>query len=296
MISPLFEFLEFRCVMGTICLQCGDRGFDNAFVFCVKCLDVAVHRYCLDVIPETFDEFVRWVCEDCEAAAQEQSALHGHYAIQSQTSYHKVGKNIKGFSAVGTEKNDIGAAQTKERVYKAGSEQSYNACPKLDLVENGESAGVSSSPTQLGDMNVEHAILSAADERKRCQPSSSQQLEEEKVKDTEMQNAKLRDDVSLEKNVKKKRRITESNVQKDQHGLNASSEQSNGKCANIDIAECSRLASDSALPNKLKENEGSEQKDQRFISIKPHDLDTDPSMAEHPSISCSGSSKKFTEE
>ncbi|KAK4390979.1 hypothetical protein Sango_2161200 [Sesamum angolense] len=231
---PLPKGLPF---LGTICLQCGDRGFDNAFVFCVKCLDVAVHRYCLDVIPETFDEFVRWVCEDCEAAAQEQSALHGHYAIQSQTT------------------------------------------------------GGSSSPTQLGDMNVEHAILSAADERKKCQPSSSHQLEEEKVKDTEMQNAKLRDDVSPEKNVKKKRRIMESNVQKDQHGLNASSEQSNGKCANIDIAECSRLASDSALPNKLKENEGSEQKDQRFISIKPHDLDTDPSMAEHPSISCSGSSK-----
>ncbi|KAL0438208.1 UNVERIFIED_CONTAM: hypothetical protein Slati_2303800 [Sesamum latifolium] len=265
--------------MGTICLQCGDRGFDNAFVFCVKCLDVAVHRYCLDVIPETFDEFVRWVCDECEAA------------VQSQTSHHKVAKNIKGFSGVGTEKNDIGAVQTKERVYKAGSEQSYNACTKLDLVENGESAGGSSSPTQLGDMNVEHAILSAADERKRCQPSSSQQLEEEKDKDTQIQNTMLRDDVSLKKNVKKKRRIMESNMEKDQHRLNTSSEQSNGKCANIDVAECSRLASDSALPNKLKENEGSKQKDQRFISINPHDLDTDPSMAEHPTISCSGSSK-----
>ncbi|XP_011101633.1 uncharacterized protein LOC105179671 isoform X2 [Sesamum indicum] len=277
--------------MGMICLQCGDRGFDNAFVFCVKCLDVAVHRYCLDVIPETFDEFVRWVCDECEAAAQEQSSLDGYDAIQSQTSYHKVAKNIKGFSGVGTEKNDVEAVQTKERVYKAGSEQSYNACTKLDLVENGESAGGSSSPTQLGDMNVEHAILSAADERKRCQPSSSQQLEEEKVKDTQMQNAKLCEDVSLKENVKKKRRIMESDLEKDQHRLDTSSKQSDGKCANIDIAECSRLASDSTLPNKLKENEGSKQKDQRCISIKPHDLDTDPRMAEHPTISCSGSSK-----
>ncbi|KAL0360345.1 UNVERIFIED_CONTAM: hypothetical protein Sradi_3719000 [Sesamum radiatum] len=282
------DFYLGRIFQGTICLQCGDKGFDNAFVFCVKCLDVAVHRYCLDVIPETFDEFVRWVCDECEAAAQEQSALHGHDAIQSQTSHHKVAKNIKGFSGVGTEKNDIGAVQTKERVYKAGSEQSYNACTKLDLVENGESAGVSSSPSQLGDMNVEHAILSAADGKERCQPSSSQRLEEEKVKETQMQNTKLH---SLKKNVKKKRRIMESNMEKDQHRLNTSSEQSNGKCADIDIAECSRLASDSELPNKLKENEGSKQKDQRFISIKPHDLDTDPSMAEHPTISCSGSSK-----
>ncbi|KAK4429549.1 hypothetical protein Salat_1255500 [Sesamum alatum] len=277
--------------MGTICLQCGDRGFDNALVFCVKCLDVAVHRYCLDVIPETFDEFVRWVCDECEAAAGEQFALRRHDAVRSQTSDHKGAKYIKGFSGVGTKKSDIGAVQTKERVYKDGSEQSYNACTKLGLVENGESAGGSSSPTQLGDVNAEHAILSAADERKGCQPSSSQQLEEEKVKDSQMQNAKLCDDDSLKENVKKKRRITESNMRKDQHRLNTSSEQSDGKCANMDIADCARLASDSALPNKLKENEGSKRKDQRCISIKPQDLDTDPSMAEHPTISCSGSSK-----
>ncbi|XP_016479602.1 PHD finger-containing protein 1-like isoform X1 [Nicotiana tabacum] len=52
--------------MVTICLQCGDKGFSNAFVFCVECLEVAVHRYCLDKIPETFDEYVCWVCDDCE--------------------------------------------------------------------------------------------------------------------------------------------------------------------------------------------------------------------------------------
>ncbi|XP_019265509.1 PREDICTED: uncharacterized protein LOC109243063 isoform X2 [Nicotiana attenuata] len=52
--------------MVTICLQCGDKGFSNAFVFCVECLEVAVHRYCLDKIPETFDEYVCWVCDACE--------------------------------------------------------------------------------------------------------------------------------------------------------------------------------------------------------------------------------------
>ncbi|XP_019175147.1 PREDICTED: uncharacterized protein LOC109170474 isoform X2 [Ipomoea nil] len=50
----------------TICLQCGDRGYPNAFVFCIKCVEFAVHRYCLDVIPESFDEFVRWICDDCK--------------------------------------------------------------------------------------------------------------------------------------------------------------------------------------------------------------------------------------
>ncbi|KAG9139413.1 hypothetical protein Leryth_017328 [Lithospermum erythrorhizon] len=55
-------------MMVTICLQCGDVGYDNAYVYCVKCLKFAVHRYCLPEIPKTFDEFVDWVCDDCEAA------------------------------------------------------------------------------------------------------------------------------------------------------------------------------------------------------------------------------------
>ncbi|KAL8459299.1 hypothetical protein ACS0TY_036697 [Phlomoides rotata] len=50
----------------TICVQCGDKGFTNAFVYCVKCLQFAVHRYCLSVVPKSVDEFVRWVCSDCE--------------------------------------------------------------------------------------------------------------------------------------------------------------------------------------------------------------------------------------
>ncbi|CAI9115679.1 OLC1v1016654C1 [Oldenlandia corymbosa var. corymbosa] len=53
--------------MVTICLQCGDEGFSNAFVYCVKCLNFALHRYCLDEMPETLDEFVYWVCDHCEA-------------------------------------------------------------------------------------------------------------------------------------------------------------------------------------------------------------------------------------
>ncbi|XP_009616695.1 PHD finger-containing protein 1 isoform X1 [Nicotiana tomentosiformis] len=62
-----FWVLKFLPTMATICLQCGDKGFSNAFVFCVECLEVAVHRYCLNKIPETFDEYVCWVCDDCEA-------------------------------------------------------------------------------------------------------------------------------------------------------------------------------------------------------------------------------------
>lgn len=54
---------------GTTCLQCGDVGFDNAYVYCNKCLKFAVHRYCLPEIPKTYDEFVHWVCDDCGAVS-----------------------------------------------------------------------------------------------------------------------------------------------------------------------------------------------------------------------------------
>ncbi|XP_051124138.1 uncharacterized protein LOC127246676 [Andrographis paniculata] len=49
--------------MGTVCLQCGDVGFDNALVYCVRCLKYAVHRYCMETV--TFDEYVHWLCDDC---------------------------------------------------------------------------------------------------------------------------------------------------------------------------------------------------------------------------------------
>ncbi|KAM7507871.1 hypothetical protein LguiA_018324 [Lonicera macranthoides] len=57
----------------TICQQCGDRGYSNALVYCVECLNFAVHRYCLEQIPETFEEFVNWVCEDCNQKVTNKS-------------------------------------------------------------------------------------------------------------------------------------------------------------------------------------------------------------------------------
>ncbi|KAL3513829.1 hypothetical protein ACH5RR_026546 [Cinchona calisaya] len=51
--------------MVRVCQQCGDKGFSNAFIHCVKCLNYVVHRYCLDELPKTFDESVYWVCDNC---------------------------------------------------------------------------------------------------------------------------------------------------------------------------------------------------------------------------------------
>ncbi|KAK1432549.1 hypothetical protein QVD17_09446 [Tagetes erecta] len=49
-----------------VCQTCGDKGYMNAFIYCVKCLGFVIHRYCLDVLPETSDELVSWFCDDCQ--------------------------------------------------------------------------------------------------------------------------------------------------------------------------------------------------------------------------------------
>ncbi|KAJ9146157.1 hypothetical protein P3X46_028461 [Hevea brasiliensis] len=50
----------------TICQNCGDRGFSKALIFCHECQAYAVHCYCLDALPQTFDESLVWLCEDCD--------------------------------------------------------------------------------------------------------------------------------------------------------------------------------------------------------------------------------------
>ncbi|CAJ2666236.1 unnamed protein product [Trifolium pratense] len=49
----------------SVCLTCGDEGFEEAIVYCNKCQDCARHRYCLDG-PVVFTDEVIWFCEDCE--------------------------------------------------------------------------------------------------------------------------------------------------------------------------------------------------------------------------------------
>ncbi|CAL5185445.1 unnamed protein product [Lathyrus oleraceus] len=49
----------------SVCLTCGDEGFKEAIVYCSKCGDYAMHRYCL-AGPVIFTDKVTWFCEDCE--------------------------------------------------------------------------------------------------------------------------------------------------------------------------------------------------------------------------------------
>ncbi|GER47862.1 RING/FYVE/PHD zinc finger superfamily protein, partial [Striga asiatica] len=124
---------------GTICLQCGDKGFRNAFVYCVKCLKLALHRYCLDEIPETFDEFVHWVCDDCELEAQlNLTPLNNRDVGPNSTGDHIVPESVKGNCVVPEnvnllsdineeEENDLSAVRKEEHDHKNEPAKSNNA-------------------------------------------------------------------------------------------------------------------------------------------------------------------------
>ncbi|KAI3460497.1 hypothetical protein Pfo_017160 [Paulownia fortunei] len=276
----------------TICLQCGDRVFTNAFLYCVKCLDVAVHRYCLDVIPEAVNEFVQWVCDDCEVEVQNQPAVRKHDAIQYQTRDRIASKHIIGYSGFGTKKNDIVVVKIEELVHEGGLHQSYDACAKLDLVECAESDNGCYPVGFRG--NDELIILSAADERKSCVQSSSQQLEEEKTKDNLMQHDKLIVNTPLKDSMKKESGATRvSTVGKCQHRLgNNSSKRPDEECTNIDISECAKLVSDSMLSTKVMENKAFEKRDHKCFSQQPRESDPEPRTVEHRILSGNGSLRR----
>ncbi|XP_071711930.1 PHD finger-containing protein 1 [Rutidosis leptorrhynchoides] len=67
-----------------VCQTCGDKGFTNAFIYCVTCLEYAIHRYCLDIIHEKSDELVIWFCEDCKPAGPYKRTVPKDVLLQPQ--------------------------------------------------------------------------------------------------------------------------------------------------------------------------------------------------------------------
>ncbi|XP_057762813.1 uncharacterized protein LOC130982751 [Arachis stenosperma] len=62
--------LNIASVQENICFVCGDRGFEEALVYCYKCQIWARHRYCLDG-PVIFTKQVIWFCEDCKPTVED---------------------------------------------------------------------------------------------------------------------------------------------------------------------------------------------------------------------------------
>lgn len=150
---------DFPSTPETVCLQCGDVGFSNAFVYCIKCLGCAVHRYCLNIIPKSLDEFVRWICDDCEAEEQIQQLLHN-------TTEHNLG-----YFGSGMKKNDeaviLLAPDEAKRCEQSSSQSHTEATVEHNLIFNELSADTSPRGsvekrqkgldfgTQCADMTIE---------------------------------------------------------------------------------------------------------------------------------------------
>ncbi|CAK8532871.1 unnamed protein product [Lathyrus sativus] len=66
----------------SVCLTCGDEGFEEAIVYCSKCGDYAMHRYCL-AGPVIFTDKVTWFCEDCEKMVV-QADHHNSETLESE--------------------------------------------------------------------------------------------------------------------------------------------------------------------------------------------------------------------
>ncbi|GAB2270507.1 hypothetical protein Dimus_035275 [Dionaea muscipula] len=51
--------------MEPICQTCGDKGWPETLVCCIKCSDANVHRYCFEDASKIFDQDAEWTCPDC---------------------------------------------------------------------------------------------------------------------------------------------------------------------------------------------------------------------------------------
>ncbi|EXC37117.1 hypothetical protein L484_000507 [Morus notabilis] len=67
------NYVRSFCVLEIVCQHCGVKGFEDALTLCEKCGEYALHRYCLEVLPEDLSKPVVWFCEDCKPDILKQS-------------------------------------------------------------------------------------------------------------------------------------------------------------------------------------------------------------------------------
>ncbi|CAL5417572.1 unnamed protein product [Camellia sinensis] len=248
--------------METICQQCGDKGVEDALVYCVKCLNFAVHRYCLPTLPETFDEFVHWFCEDCEPKSVKQSPLEKPCSTPFVERNHVMFEGVQvTYSRKNLKQNDVACrvAETEEHLHPSSpSQQPCDAKTKLDLIEHTQLAHDSSSlKTKLKVTTEKESTCPVTlTEENRHQNSPSQQPPELNSKLALTDSAQLVSDYSLPK--KKLRRIKKGFTRmvaeaEDQRQQSSPSQKRSGTQTNLDSTEHAQLAGDcSALKIKLR--------------------------------------------
>ncbi|XP_062022082.1 ASI1-immunoprecipitated protein 2-like isoform X1 [Rosa rugosa] len=85
--------------MVTVCLTCGDRGFEKVTVNCSKCQDSPQHIYCLDVTPEKyFEKDFAWVCDECKPVSIPSKSHHNQNSKKKKRKKLKKKSNRKKFT------------------------------------------------------------------------------------------------------------------------------------------------------------------------------------------------------
>ncbi|KAL1561164.1 hypothetical protein AAHA92_03903 [Salvia divinorum] len=286
-----------------VCLQCGDVGFRNSFVYCVKCLKFAVHRYCLNVLPKSLDEFVRWLCDDCEAEVRnQQRPLLRYYDTRHKTRERLASEHIQSNSGTRERsasehiQSDYGTGTKKKCIValtiEVHASQSYDLCAKMDLVEQSETD--SNCHTAGLGMIGEAIVLSAADESKRRhEQSSSPSYKKENIEDNLVLSMLSADDTSQRDSAVEKRSVSPvSDLRKGRDTIcSNTSGRSHNECTNAGFNEPAKLASESALTEDMK---GATASLKRYYGLhRGSDVKTTPALSRFSSDSVSsGSSKK----
>lgn len=165
--------------------------------------------YCLNVIPKSFDEFVPWLCDDCEAENRNQRHL------------------LKTVST-STKKNETVALT----VENPAPSESDSDCDTVGL-----------------GMKDEVMRFSAADERKRCDQSNSQLLVEETIKDNLLPRELSADTSQQDSAEEKRSANVVSIIRDNNTVCNNSLDRPYKDSSNVSFNGRTKLASDSTLSN-----------------------------------------------
>lgn len=133
----------------------------------MKCLEVAVHRYCLEKV--TFDEFVYWVCDDCEVKEPDELNIKKSDAISVENRDCTSSRHCKVSSEV-----KIDVPETILKRCEGMLQQLHQPPAGIDLVEHcliaGDTSGMKmskkkSSPTSLRDEKFEPRLVHSSSEQ-----------------------------------------------------------------------------------------------------------------------------------
>lgn len=261
------------------------RRIFNLFITSFKLVIFFVSSYCLNVVPKTLDEFVRWFCDDCEAEVKNQQPHLKNYNTRSKTRNCSTSEHIPSNSGT----------RTKEKcvviTIEEPESQSNDLCAKMDLVEL---SATDSDCHVAGLRIIDEAIVLSADESKRRKQRSSHSYKEENIEDNLDLSTLSADDTSRKDCAVEKRSASPVSDLRNGRDILCSntSDRPHNKCTNVGFNERAKLVSESTLSEDMK---GVTASLKRYYGLhRGSDVKTTPALSRFSSDSVSlGSSKKM---